>query len=348
MRRSFGTGRGESIPLRSQTGEYRIDIGGAGHSLILDQNGHVYCCGWNSKGQLGISDESGKFEQIEIIKDRRMVQICCGWDFSAALSDNSKLFVWGNNAYTQLGLSKSITCTGIPSMLQVSQKLATGFTYVSCGLRHSALITRDRSLLVAGTGTKGQLGLGDNFSDDNYLSLSKVPELQDIESVACGQNHTIALRSDGTVYAWGDNRYGQLGVDPAKPNSFVPIQVFRDESIASVHSGWTHSAALTKNGRVMVWGRNSYGQLGCQKKQVSHKAELIPDLEDVAQLSLGSEHNLAVTGDGRLFSWGWNEHGSCGNNNTDNVLKPMQIFANQKVKSAFACTGQSFAVVLVD
>lgn len=229
-------------------------------------------------------------------------------------------------------------------MLQVSQKLATGFTHISCGLRHSAVITKDQCLLVAGTGMKGQLGLGDNFSDDNYLSISKVPELQDIESVACGQNHTIVLKSGGTIYAWGDNKYGQLGIDPAKPNSFVPIEVFYNEGIERVYSGWTHSAALTKTGEVFVWGRNSYGQLGCQP-EVAHKPQLIPGLKDIDQLSLGSEHNLAVTKDGKLLSWGWNEHGSCGNNNTKNVLKPMQIFVNRKVKSAFACTGQSFAVI---
>lgn len=229
-------------------------------------------------------------------------------------------------------------------MLQVSQKLATGFTRISCGLRHSAFITKDRCLLVAGTGAKGQLGLGDNYSDDNYLSISKVPELQDIESIACGQHHTVVLRADGTVYAWGDNKFGQLGVDPAKPNSYVPIEVFHNEGIESVYSGWTHSAALTKTGEIFIWGRNTYGQLGSQK-EVTHKPELMPNFKGVSQLSLGSEHNLAVTGDGKLFSWGWNEHGSCGNDDTKNIAKPMQIFANRRVKSAFACTGQSFAVV---
>ncbi|XP_022914091.1 secretion-regulating guanine nucleotide exchange factor [Onthophagus taurus] len=318
--------------------------GGSGHALILDNNGHIYCCGLNTKGQLGISDSNGRFEEIEILNGRKIAHVACGWDFSAALSDNGRLFVWGDNSYTQLGLSKSITCTGIPSMLQVSQKLATGFSHISCGLRHSAMITKDQCLLVAGSGLKGQLGLGDNISDDNYLSISKVPDLKDVESVACGQNHTIVLTANGTLLSWGENKFGQLAIDPETKNSFVPSEVLTNESFEKVFSGWTHSAALTKTGEIFVWGRNNYGQLGFQKT-VAHKPEKIPNFKDVKQLSLGSEHSLAVTKDGKLFSWGWNEHGSCGTGDTNNVMKPTQVLVNRKVKLAFACTGQSFAVV---
>ncbi|XP_017782153.1 PREDICTED: ultraviolet-B receptor UVR8 [Nicrophorus vespilloides] len=318
--------------------------GGAGHTLVLDNNGHVYCCGWNMKGQLGLSDDTLKFEQIEILAGFKIVHVSCGWDFSSALTACGKLFVWGNNAYLQLGLSKSITCTGIPSRLHVSQKLATGFTRVSCGLRHMAMITKEDAMLVAGTGSKGQLGIGDDYNDDGYMSISKVPDLEGVKSIAAGQNHTVCLKSDGTVLTWGENKHGQLGLDSAKANIFVPTEIFSDESLEQVAAGWTHTAALTSSGEVYTWGRNSYGQLGAQHA-VSHKPEKIPAFRDVVQLSCGSEHNLAVSKDGKLFTWGWNEHGNCGTDDTDNVFKPKQILANKKVKLAFACIGHSFAIV---
>ncbi|CAG9862836.1 unnamed protein product [Phyllotreta striolata] len=318
--------------------------GGAGHTLILDNQGFVYCCGWNSKGQLALSDDTLKFSQIEILKEFKVVQISCGWDFSAAVTECGKQFVWGNNGNTQLGLSKSITCTGIPSRLQVSQKLATGFKHVSCGLRHTAMITKDGGLVVAGTGAKGQLGLGDNFDDNNYLSISRVPDLSDVISVASGQHHTVVLIDNGTVLSWGENKFGQLGVDPNVANSFVPLEVFNNESLKTVYAGWTHSAALTDNGEVYMWGRNSYGQLGSQR-DVPYKIEKVPSLSNVSQLSVGSEHNLAITSEGKLLAWGWNEHGSCGTGDKKDVKVPTQILANKKVKSAFACTGSSFAVV---
>nr|XP_023012345.1 secretion-regulating guanine nucleotide exchange factor [Leptinotarsa decemlineata] len=318
--------------------------GGAGHTLILNNKGYVYCCGWNSKGQLGLSDDTLKLTQIEILKEFHIVQISCGWDFSAAVSECGKQFVWGNNQYTQLGLSKSITCTGIPSRLQVSQKLASGFHHVSCGLRHSAMITRDGGLLVAGTGAKGQLGIGHNFDDNNYLSISKVPDLENVISADSGQNHTVVLRDNGIVLSWGENKYGQLGVDPTVANSFVPLEVFNNEGLKSVHAGWTHTAGLTKNGEVFTWGRNNFGQLGAER-EVPYKPTRIPTLKSVVQLSLGSEHNLAVTSDGKLYSWGWNEHGSCGTGDKKDVKVPTQILVNKRVKYAFACTGSSFAVV---
>ncbi|KAJ8956887.1 hypothetical protein NQ318_014304 [Aromia moschata] len=310
--------------------------GGAGHTLILDNRGFVYCCGLNSKGQLGLSDDTLKLTQIEILKEFKIIQISCGWDFSAAVSECGKQFVWGNNGNTQLGLSKSITCTGIPSRLQVSQKLATGFKHVSCGLRHSAMITKDGGLLVAGTGAKGQLGLGDNFDDNNYLSISKVPDLEDVISVASGQHHTVVLRENGTVLSWGENKFGQLGVDP---------------NVANITRRYNQSmlVGLTvllspKMETYFSWGRNSYGQLGAER-DTPYKPQKIPLLSNVIQLSLGSEHNLSVTGDGKLYSWGWNEHGNCGTGDRKDVKIPTQILANKRVKYAFACTGSSFAVV---
>lgn len=318
--------------------------GGAGHTLILDTNGQVYCCGWNLKGQLGLQDDTLKFELVEILSSFKIVYIACGWDFSAAVTSCGKIFVWGNNAHLQLGLSKSITCTGIPSRLHVSQKLATGFTGVSCGLRHTAMSTQDNCILVAGAGSKGQLGVGDNYNDEGYLSISKVPDVTEVISIASGQNHTSVLRKDGTVLTWGENKYGQLGLEPSTKNVYIPAEVFNQSGLEKIRAGWTHTALLTSTGEIINWGRNNYGQLGSQRS-TPHKPEKLCDLKDVTKLSIGSEHNLAVTEDGKLYSWGLNEHGSCGTGDNQNVLKPTQILVDQVVKHAFACTGHSFAIV---
>lgn len=169
--------------------------------------------------------------------------------------------------------------------------------------------------------------------------------MEEVLSVASGQHHTIVLKQDGTVLSWGDNKYGQLGVDPELSDSlFVPREIYSNPSFEKVYAGWTHTAALTKDGEIFNWGRNSYGQLG-SSREASYKPEKLTSLKDIQQLSLGSEHNLALTKDNKLFSWGWNEHGNCGTGDTENVLKPKQILTDRKVKFVAACTGHSFAVV---
>lgn len=168
--------------------------------------------------------------------------------------------------------------------------------------------------------------------------------MEEIISVASGQHHTVVLKLDGTVLSWGENKFGQLGIDPNISNSFVPMEVYRDSNLATVYAGWTHSAALSKSGEVLTWGRNTYGQLGDQR-DTPYKPDIVSSLKNVKQLSLGSEHNVAVTKEGKLYVWGWNEHGVCGSGDITNMLKPTHILRDKTVKLAFACTGSSFAVV---
>lgn len=186
---------------------------------------------------------------------------------------------------------------------------------------------------------------GDNYNDDNYLSISRVPDVEDVISAASGQHHTVVLKQGGTVLTWGDNKYGQLGIDPdIAPSVFVPSEVYSEPSFEKVYAGWTHTAALTQNGDVFMWGRNSYGQLGAERENPFKPAKL-EALGNIDTLSLGSEHNLALTKDSKLYCWGWNEHGNCGTGDKEDVKIPKQIFVGKKVRFAAACTGHSFAVV---
>lgn len=135
-------------------------VGGAGHTLILDVDGCVYSCGLNNKGQTGNSDiEQGNiltFQRIYALKHEVIIDICCGWDSSAVLTQNGKLYVWGSNRYGQLGLDSSVfPLIQHPHRISIGERIKN----VSMGLRHTAIVTENRELYICGSNSRGQLGL---------------------------------------------------------------------------------------------------------------------------------------------------------------------------------------------
>lgn len=159
--------------------------GGAGHTLILDKNGRVYSCGWNSKGQTGNRDDGEgvilDLRRIDSLEDERVEDVACGWDSSVALTENGRVSFWGSNCYGQLGNKE---CTGVLGRFAETDKtigLGERIKGVSMGLRHSALVTEGGRVLVAGSGSKFQLGLRDTenkgvrsiraFTEGNHIFL---------------------------------------------------------------------------------------------------------------------------------------------------------------------------------
>lgn len=117
--------------------------------------------------------------------------------------------------------------------------------------------------------------------------------------VACGQYFTMVLTRTGDIYAWGDNKHGQLGVDCNEIGfSCVPLKLrWNFGLIKMIATGWTHSSALTEDGRIFSWGRATYGQLGCGiKDRLIWEPKAVENSHKICQLALGSEHNVALDG----------------------------------------------------
>ncbi|XP_058802630.1 secretion-regulating guanine nucleotide exchange factor [Phymastichus coffea] len=327
-------------------------VGGAGHSLLLDNAGRVFSCGWNNKGQAGVTNASSHFQRMAVVPEgEEIVDIACGWDSSMALTKSGELFTWGSNSHGQLGLTHAAIGAKVNKLSKV--EFAKPVQRISMGLRHSAVITKDARVFVCGAATKGQLGI--DFRGGRYSGqFVEVSQIQSARYVACGQHHTVVVTSDNEIFAWGDNKYGQLGVDPAiRALSLTPVKINNYEgtmSIRGIFCGWTHSAVLTADNKVFCWGRNSYGQLGRgQSVQAveTWEATVPVTSTSIQQLAVGSEHNVALLDDKTVVSWGWNEHGNCGNGSVENVFVPTKI-VSLELKSVLIGTGagHSFAVAL--
>ncbi|XP_076177966.1 secretion regulating guanine nucleotide exchange factor isoform X2 [Ptiloglossa arizonensis] len=330
-------------------------VGGAGHTLILDNHGRVYSCGWNNKGQTGFSAKENTLSFREIggrLADKVIVDVACGWDCSAALTIEGTLFLWGANCFGQLGKRPSIVqWTHEPLKVAIDRKIKR----VSIGLRHTALVTEDRKVLVAGSGNKGQLGLSPSKEEELFNAahtFTEVPTLTNIQDVVCGQHHTVAVTETGTLYAFGDNKHGQLGldIDTFSKTSFpIKVPTVQFNPSVKIDSGWSHMIALN-DGQVFSWGRNTYGQLGCAefRRPSSWKIMRIDSLEKIRQVSAGSEHNVILNENGRIFCWGWNEHGNCGNGHTRDTESPAQLLFSSNFSATCVGSGAGHSLAVIN
>jgi len=142
--------------------------------------------------------------------------------------------------------------------------------------------------------------------------------------ILMGENYTILLKSDGTVWAWGNNDYGQLG-DGTTTNSSIPVQVNGLSDVQSISVGNYHSLALKSDGTVWAWGNNEYGQLGDGTTTNRSEPVQVSTLSGVQFIFAIKYHSFAMKKDGTMWAWGNNENGQLGDGSTINRLTPTQI-----------------------
>jgi len=163
-------------------------------------------------------------------------------------------------------------------------------------------------------GTNGEGQLGNNATGTNGSTPGQVPYLKGVRSVSAGCAHALALKTDGTVYAWGRNFNGQLG-NGTTNRADVPIKV-KISGVRAIAAGCTHSLALRNDGTVWAWGYNYFGQLGNGESGDGTDKMLpvrVANLDaSVKGLAAGRNFSLALMLDGTVRSWGENSHGQLG------------------------------------
>uniref|UniRef100_A0ABI7Z519 HECT domain-containing protein n=1 Tax=Felis catus TaxID=9685 RepID=A0ABI7Z519_FELCA len=300
---------------------------GGNHSVFLLEDGEVYTCGLNTKGQLGHEREGNQPEQIGALADQHIVHVACGESHSLALSDRGQLFSWGAGSDGQLGLMTTEDSVAVPRLIQKLNQQT--ILQVSCGNWHCLALAADGQFFTWGKNSHGQLGLGKEFpsqaSPQRVRSLEGIPLAQ----VAAGGAHSFALSLSGAVFGWGMNNAGQLGLsDEEDRESPCHVKLLRTQKVVYISCGEEHTAVLTKSGGVFTFGAGSCGQLGHDSMNDEVNPRRVLELmgSEVTQIACGRQHTLAfVPSSGLIYAFGCGARGQLGTGHTCNVKCPSPV-----------------------
>jgi alpha-tubulin suppressor-like RCC1 family protein len=234
------------------------------HSLALGSGGKVYAAGWNSGGQLGLGDAKyyNGFTEVSSLGGKNIIAITAGYAHSLVLGSDGKVYAAGDNSEGQLGLGDK---NNRNIFTEVSSLGGKNIVAIYAGYTHSLALGDDGKVYAAGHNSEGQLGLGDSGYGTDRNSFTEVSSLNGkrIIAISAGIYHSLAIDSDGKVYATGWNLYGQLGFgDRNSRNTFGEVPSLKGKNIVAIAAGSGQSFAVGSDGKIYASGDNSYGHLG--------------------------------------------------------------------------------------
>lgn len=235
--------------------------------------------------------------------------IAAGSGHSMAIKTNGTLLTWGWNSKGQLGDG---TINDSSSLLAISG--VTDVVAVAAGYEHSLALKADGTMLAWGADNFGQLG--NDAAKANKSTPVVVSGATGIVAIAASLQSSFALKSDGTLLAWGQNTNGQLGIGAVFGDKTTPVQVPGISDVIAIASSSlsSHVLALKVDGTMLAWGRETAGELGDDQTSTS-QAEPVPVLNatNIIAVATGALYSLALKADGTVLSWGNNGSGQLGN-----------------------------------
>ena len=324
------------------TGKIVIAIAAAYlHGLALCSDGTVAAWGDNTYGDLGYRSPYDSVLPVAVntsgaLAGKTVIAVAAGYDHNLALCSDGTLAAWGDDGNGQLG-NNSPGLSYVPVAVTTTGVLGgKSVVSVAAGYAYSLALCSDSTLAAWGYNGNGQLG-------DNSTTTSAVPVAVDttgvlagktVIAIAAGQYHSLVLCSDGTLAAWGDNTYHQLGNNSA---AYSPVPVVVEatgvlvgKTVTAIAAGSTHNLALCSDGTLAAWGDNTHHQLGNN----STAGSSVPVAVDatgvlagkiITTIAAGDGYSLALCSDGTETAWGDNGYGQLGNNSTVESNVPVAV-----------------------
>jgi len=315
---------------------------------LLDQfvGSTLFTWGRNNVGQLGhntVVNKSSPTQTITGGSNWKSVSISSGVSVTAIKTDGT-LWSWGLGSSGQLG-DNTVTTRSSPVQ---TITFGTNWKQVACG-DHTSAIKTDGTLWCWGLNSDGQLG--DNTLIKKSSPVQTVAFGTNWKQVASDNSNTVAIKTDGTLWTWGLNSYGQLG-DNTLIKKSSPVQtVAFGTNWKQVACGYQHISAIKTDGTLWTWGRNTNGQLGNNTiTSTSSPVQTIAFGTNWKQVSVALQGGTTacIKTDGTLWTWGYNGNGQLGDNTQTNRSSPIQTIAFGANWKSVDCGGTHTAAIKTD
>jgi alpha-tubulin suppressor-like RCC1 family protein len=314
---------GSIVFVQSENVPYVLMSSGSWETLfltVIPANENTYAWGSNTNGRLGDDTTTSRSSPVSVVGSfADWTQTSAGQAHSLGLRANGTAWAWGAGSSGRLG---DDTTNDRSSPVSVVGAF-TDWVQLGAGRYHSIGLRANGTAWAWGRNLNGQLG--DNTTTNRSSPVSVVGSFTDWIQVSAGYLHSLAVRANGTAWAWGYNFYGRLGDDTTTARS-SPVSViggFTNWTHISAGSG--HSLGLRADGTLWAWGYNGSGRLGdgtttSRRSPVS----VVGGFTDWTQISAGYAHNLGVRADGTLWAWGGSGSGRLGTGSSD-VSSPTSV-----------------------
>jgi len=319
---------------------------GERHTGIVTSTNRILVWGANTYGQLGDGTRTGRFSPVDITNKfdfesgETIVQLDFGYTHSTLLTSFGNVYTWGNNATGQLG-NNTIVNSSIPInitsffMLEGEEKIVD----ISLGYVHSLALSSTGDVFAWGNNPYGQIGNGTtnlyiaphNITDNLILNSNET-----VTDVTAGEYHSALITSQGRIYTWGRNHYGQIG-NNTTVNQLLPIDITSafdlvgTDLITQVSLGNAYSMAVTESNKFFIWGSLTNGSITetlndnyLEPHELTQEL-LMTLLDQEVEISSGATHSAILSSNGEILIWGMNSKGQLGNGTTNNSLLPISI-----------------------
>jgi alpha-tubulin suppressor-like RCC1 family protein len=317
------------------------------HNVALKSDGTVWAWGLNFVGGLGDGTTNDSSVPIQVglgaVPPLASVTKLGGRTyFNLAVKSDGTIWAWGMNTTGQMG--NGTAGGNVLTPVQVSNSQPGGAVnnplQVSCGYTYGVALLTNGTVWEWGTGGNGELGNGLSGGNATNYTPGPVTGLSNVIAISSGWKHVLALKSDGTVWAWGKNLNGELGDGTAISRS-IPTPVLNLSNIVAISGGDYNSIALKSDGTVWKWGLNDVGELGLGTNDgwTGSSGDSIANpfpvqvpidtfgngFSNVVKVSNRDYHNIAIKADGSVWMWGANDQGQCGYGTTNATFRPVPV-----------------------